>query len=44
MSGARGFRIALVGCGRISKNHLEAIAKVDGLTHAAECYVVAERA
>jgi UDP-N-acetyl-2-amino-2-deoxyglucuronate dehydrogenase len=24
-------RVALVGCGRISRNHLEAIAKVDGL-------------
>jgi UDP-N-acetyl-2-amino-2-deoxyglucuronate dehydrogenase len=24
-------RVALVGCGRISKNHFEAIAKVDGL-------------
>ena len=24
-------RVALVGCGRISKNHLEAITKVDGL-------------
>ena len=25
------FRIGLLGCGRISKNHLDAIAKVDGL-------------
>ena len=25
------FRVALVGCGRISKNHFDAIAKVDGL-------------
>jgi UDP-N-acetyl-2-amino-2-deoxyglucuronate dehydrogenase len=25
-------RVALVGCGRISRNHLDAIAKVDGLT------------
>jgi UDP-N-acetyl-2-amino-2-deoxyglucuronate dehydrogenase len=25
------FRIALVGCGRISRNHVEAISKVDGL-------------
>jgi UDP-N-acetyl-2-amino-2-deoxyglucuronate dehydrogenase len=25
------FRIALVGCGRISKNHFEAIDKIDGL-------------
>jgi UDP-N-acetyl-2-amino-2-deoxyglucuronate dehydrogenase len=28
-------RVALLGCGRISRNHLEAIAKVDGLTLAA---------
>ena len=28
---AKTFRIALVGCGRISKNHFEAIDKIDGL-------------
>ncbi|MEP6496003.1 MAG: Gfo/Idh/MocA family oxidoreductase [bacterium] len=28
----QSFRIGLVGCGRISKNHFDAIAKVDGLT------------
>lgn len=28
---SRTFRIGLVGCGRISKNHFDAIAKVDGL-------------
>ena len=27
----RTFRVALVGCGRISKNHFEALQKVDGL-------------
>jgi UDP-N-acetyl-2-amino-2-deoxyglucuronate dehydrogenase len=27
----KNFRIALVGCGRISKNHFEAIDKIDGL-------------
>jgi UDP-N-acetyl-2-amino-2-deoxyglucuronate dehydrogenase len=27
----RSFRIGLVGCGRISKNHFDAIASVDGL-------------
>ncbi len=36
MSGTRAsaagtVRVALVGCGRISKNHLEAISKIDGL-------------
>ena len=31
MSPAKSFRIALVGCGRISKNHFEAIDKIDGL-------------
>ncbi|MGH7678393.1 MAG: Gfo/Idh/MocA family protein, partial [Gemmatimonadaceae bacterium] len=29
--GKREFQIALVGCGRISKNHFDAIRKVDGL-------------
>ena len=37
-------RIALVGCGRISANHCEAIAKVDGLELAAVCDVVESRA
>ncbi|MFM8780515.1 MAG: Gfo/Idh/MocA family protein, partial [Gemmatimonadota bacterium] len=31
------FRVALVGCGRISANHIEAIAKIDGLTLTAVC-------
>jgi UDP-N-acetyl-2-amino-2-deoxyglucuronate dehydrogenase len=38
------FRIALSGCGRISKNHFDAIARVDGLELAAVCDVDAERA
>ncbi|MEO5567292.1 MAG: Gfo/Idh/MocA family oxidoreductase [Gemmatimonadaceae bacterium] len=38
------FRIALVGCGRISQFHLEAIAKVDGLSLAAVCDIDAPRA
>jgi len=38
------FRIALVGCGRISGNHVDAIAQVDGLTLAAVCDSVEERA
>ena len=37
-------RIALVGCGRISRNHLDAITAIDGLELAAVCDVVAERA
>jgi UDP-N-acetyl-2-amino-2-deoxyglucuronate dehydrogenase len=37
-------RIALVGCGRISRNHVEAIAKVEGLVLAAVCDVAEERA
>jgi UDP-N-acetyl-2-amino-2-deoxyglucuronate dehydrogenase len=40
----QNFRIALVGCGRISKNHFEAIAKVDGLRLAAVADVDRERA
>ncbi len=44
MSAGPSFRIALVGCGRISKNHFESIARVDGLTLAAVCDVVPERA
>jgi UDP-N-acetyl-2-amino-2-deoxyglucuronate dehydrogenase len=31
MSADKTFRIALVGCGRISKNHFEAIDQIDGL-------------
>jgi UDP-N-acetyl-2-amino-2-deoxyglucuronate dehydrogenase len=33
-----------VGCGRISRNHVEAIAKVDGLHLSAVCDVVEDRA
>jgi len=38
------FRIALLGCGRISKNHFEAIAKIDGLDLVAVCDNDANRA
>jgi UDP-N-acetyl-2-amino-2-deoxyglucuronate dehydrogenase len=38
------FRIALLGCGRISKNHFEAIAKIDGLDLVAVCDNDATRA
>jgi UDP-N-acetyl-2-amino-2-deoxyglucuronate dehydrogenase len=41
---ARSFRVGLVGCGRISKNHFDALAKVDGLTIAAVCDIDVERA
>jgi len=40
----RPIRIALVGCGRIAKNHFDAIAKVDGLELCAVADVVPERA
>ncbi|HET6761228.1 MAG TPA: Gfo/Idh/MocA family oxidoreductase, partial [Gemmatimonadaceae bacterium] len=44
MSSDKTFRIALVGCGRISKNHLEAIDKIDGLDLVAVCDTDPERA
>ncbi len=44
MSTGPSFRVALVGCGRISSNHFDAIAKVDGLSVVAVCDSVAERA
>ena len=44
MSGERSFQLALVGCGRISRNHFEALARIDGLTLSAVCDVVPERA
>ena len=37
-------RVALLGCGRISKNHFEALAKLPGLELVAVCDIVAERA
>ncbi len=37
-------RIALVGCGRIAKNHFDAIAKIDALRLVAVCDVVESRA
>ncbi|MGH7604406.1 MAG: Gfo/Idh/MocA family protein [Gemmatimonadaceae bacterium] len=44
MNSEKNFRIALVGCGRISRNHFEAIQKVDGLELVAVCDVDPERA
>ena len=44
MTDEKTFRIALLGCGRISKNHFEAIAKIDGLDLVAVCDNDATRA
>jgi len=44
VSAEKTFRIALVGCGRISKNHFEAISKIDGLELVAVCDADPERA
>jgi UDP-N-acetyl-2-amino-2-deoxyglucuronate dehydrogenase len=44
VSPGRSYRVALVGCGRISKNHFESIGRVDGLELVAVCDVVPERA
>ena len=38
------YRVALVGCGRISRNHFDALRKVEGLTLTAVCDIVPERA
>lgn len=40
----RVLRAALVGCGRISKNHVDAIRKADGIALVAVADVVSERA
>jgi UDP-N-acetyl-2-amino-2-deoxyglucuronate dehydrogenase len=37
-------RVALVGCGRISRNHLDAISRIDGLQLAGACDLVVDRA
>ena len=41
---SRVFRIALAGCGRISRNHIDAIGRVDGLRIVAACDPDADRA
>jgi UDP-N-acetyl-2-amino-2-deoxyglucuronate dehydrogenase len=38
------FRVGLVGCGRISKNHFDAIERIDGLSLTAVCDIDVERA
>lgn len=40
----RNFEISVLGCGRIAKNHFEAIARIDGLTLSAVCGSVPARA
>lgn len=44
MAAEKRFRIALAGCGRISRNHFEAIGRIDGLDLVAVCDTDAERA
>ena len=44
MTSSQAFRVALVGCGRISSNHFDAIAKVDGLSVSSVCDSVEQRA
>jgi UDP-N-acetyl-2-amino-2-deoxyglucuronate dehydrogenase len=41
---AKTFRIALVGCGRISANHVAAIERIDGLELVAACDELEDRA
>jgi UDP-N-acetyl-2-amino-2-deoxyglucuronate dehydrogenase len=44
LTGDQPIRLALVGCGRISRNHFDAIAKLDELLLVAVCDVVEARA
>ena len=44
MTDGAPIRVAVVGCGRISRNHFDAIEKIDGLELAAVCDIVGERA
>ena len=44
IAGGRAVRLALVGCGRISRNHFEAVAKIDDLQFVSVCDSDAERA
>ncbi|MDQ3243437.1 MAG: Gfo/Idh/MocA family oxidoreductase, partial [Gemmatimonadota bacterium] len=43
-AGRQNFRVALVGCGRISANHVDAIGRIDGVEIVAVCDSLAERA
>src|SRR3954471_2700385 len=40
----QNFKVAIVGCGRISAFHLEAISKIDGLSLVAVCDIDESRA
>jgi UDP-N-acetyl-2-amino-2-deoxyglucuronate dehydrogenase len=40
----KNFRVSLVGCGRISRNHVAAISRIDGLSIVAACDDNADRA
>ena len=40
----KSFRVGLVGCGRISKNHFDALKRLEGLRLSAVCDIDAERA
>ncbi len=44
MTARREFRVAFLGCGRISANHFDAIARIEGLSVAAVCDATEERA
>jgi UDP-N-acetyl-2-amino-2-deoxyglucuronate dehydrogenase len=44
VSEAKSFRVAFVGCGRISGNHFEALSRIEGLRLVAVCDVIEERA
>ncbi len=44
MSESRSFRVALVGCGRISNNHFDAFSRIDGLDLVSVCDIVESRA
>ncbi len=44
MTSRKEFRVALVGCGRIARNHFDAIAKIDGLSLTAVCDEISSRA
>ena len=44
MAESKSFRVALVGCGRISNNHFEAFSRIDGLDLVSVCDAVEARA
>ena len=44
VAAATSYRIGLVGCGRISRSHFDALERVDGLSLVGVCDTVADRA